>query len=74
METFAESEAFIKVTKFTVPSIVRVGEQARLVCNYELSEGETLHAMKLFKDDKEVRIDLHYNKPFDLLYKKILIK
>lgn len=47
------SEGFIKVTTFQVPSQARLGELIRLVCIYELGS-ETLRAMKLFKDDKEV--------------------
>lgn len=43
----------IKVTRFQVPTQVRAGELRRLTCLYEL-HGATLHAMKLFKDDKEV--------------------
>lgn len=48
-----ESEAFIKVTRFQVPPVVPAGASIRLSCIYELRD-ETLHAMKLFKDDKEV--------------------
>lgn len=43
----------IKVTRFQVPSQVRPGETRRLTCQYDL-RGFTLHALKLFKDDKEV--------------------
>lgn len=50
----ASDEAFIKVTRFQVPPVVLMGANSiRLSCNYELRD-ETLHAMKLFKDDKEV--------------------
>lgn len=48
-----DGEAFIKLTRFHVPSAARIGDSVHLICQYELS-GETLHAMKLFKDDKEV--------------------
>lgn len=36
-----------------MPAQARPGELRRLLCLYEL-HGATLHALKLFKDDKEV--------------------
>lgn len=48
----------IKVTRFQVPAQVRPNELRRLTCLYEL-HGATLHAMKMFKDDKEVSIGTH---------------
>lgn len=51
----AASEAVIKISRFQVPSQVRPGEHRRLACLYEL-QGATLHAMKLFKDNKEVSV------------------
>ena len=41
------------MNKFLVPQTVRVGEIVRISCLYEIS-GANLHALKLFKDDKEV--------------------
>lgn len=45
----------MEVTRFHVPPLVQAGNSIRLSCMYELRD-ETLHAMKLFKDDKEVSI------------------
>lgn len=43
------------MTRFQVPPVVPAGASVRLSCIYELRD-ETLHAMKLFKDDKEVSL------------------
>lgn len=51
----AAGEPFIKKMRFQVPESARLGSTVRLSCAYELS-GASLHAMKLFKDDKEVCI------------------
>jgi len=46
-------QSTIKLTRFQVPSLVKAGDLRRLSCQYELEQA-TLHAMKLFKDNKEV--------------------
>ena len=51
----AAVEASIKLVRFQVPERARTGDTRKLSCQYDLY-GETLHAMKLFKDDKEVRV------------------
>lgn len=44
-----------KSVRFSTPTNPVTGQTIPLKCHYEL-KGEPLHAMKVFKDDKEVRI------------------
>lgn len=56
--------------RFQVPETARLGNTIKLSCIYELS-GASLHAMKLFKDEKEVSF------PFireTLLFESLLTK
>ena len=45
----------IRLTRFQVPSQARPGDFRRLSCHYEM-RGATLHAVKIFKDSKEVSV------------------